>query len=88
METSHAESRSRLRAKAPEIAASLDAVRMLQAKAAAGEDATAFFSLADQVYARARVAPQNRVRGISAGGAGRRVWGVCSAGRRQRAGIE
>ena len=62
MEASHTDNRSRLRAKIPDIAASLDSVRMLQRKAAAGEDVTAFYNLADQVYARARITPQNRVR--------------------------
>lgn len=34
---------------------------MLQRKADAGEDMTTFFNMTDQVYARARVTPQNRV---------------------------
>lgn len=52
----------RLKAQVPEIEASLKVVRDLAArKAAGGEPATAHFLLADQLYARATVAPEDKV---------------------------
>jgi len=55
-------SKRRLKAQVPEIEASLKVVRDLAArKAAGGEPATTHFLLADQLYARATVAPEDKV---------------------------
>ena len=64
METGLTENRKALRAKIPDIAASLDVVRMLQARAAADGPDTAFstyFALSDQVHAKASIAPKGTV---------------------------
>ncbi len=64
MENGLTESRKALRAKIPDIAASLDVVRMLQERAAAGgADATfgTYFALADQLHAKATIAPKGTV---------------------------
>lgn len=61
MEAGLVENRRALRAKMPDISASLDAVRLLEEKAAAGEGFDTFFALADQVHAKAHVAPGGTV---------------------------
>ena len=64
MESGLVENRKSLRAKIPDIDASLDVVKMLQEKAAegeAGEELSAFFALADNVHAKAHISPSKGV---------------------------
>jgi len=61
MESGLVENRRALRAKMPDISASLDAVRLLEEKAAAGAEFDTYFALADQVHAKAHVAPGGTV---------------------------
>ena len=62
METSLVENRKSLRARIPGIQASLDAVKLLVARAAEGGAPFAtYFQVADQVHAKASVAPSGRV---------------------------
>jgi hypothetical protein len=61
MESGLVENRKSLRAKIPDIGASLDVVKMLQEKAAADEEFSAFFALADNVHAKALITPSKGV---------------------------
>ena len=65
MESSLVENRKSLKARIPGIQASLDAVRLLVARSAegggSGEPFSTFFQVADQVHAKAVVAPSGRV---------------------------
>ena len=65
MESNLAENRKQLSARQPDLRANLDVVRMLVAKSAAGggsgEPFPTYFALADQVHAKAMVAPSGRV---------------------------
>ena len=61
MEASLEDGRTRAKKKAPELEASLEAIAMLEAKQEAGETASAFYQLADNVYTKADIKPQNRV---------------------------
>ena len=64
METNLVENRKALRAKIPDISASIDVVRMLQERAATdGADTpfSTYFALADQVHAKASIHPRGTV---------------------------
>ena len=65
MESNLVENRKQLLARHPELLANLDAVRMLVSKSTAGggsgEPFSTYFALADQVHAKATVAPSGRV---------------------------
>jgi prefoldin subunit 5 len=61
LENGLVENRKALRAKIPDISASLDVVKMLEEKAGSGEDFSAFFALADNVHAKASISPKGVV---------------------------
>ena len=65
MESNLVENRKQLLARHPELLANLDAVRMLvgmsEAGGGSGQPFSTYFALADQVHAKATVAPSGRV---------------------------
>jgi prefoldin subunit 5 len=61
MEASLEDGRTRAKKKAPELESSIEAIKMLEAKQEAGETASAFYQLADNVFTKADIKPQNKV---------------------------
>lgn len=61
MEASLEDGRTRAKKKAPELESSLEAIKMLEAKQEANETASAFYQLADNIFTKADIKPQNKV---------------------------
>lgn len=60
-EANLSESRSKLKVTVPDIEASIECVEMLQRNRSSGQETTAYYPLADQVFHRANVPPSGTV---------------------------
>merc|ERR1711915_57630 len=61
MESHQLKNKTNIKAKLPEIKKTLNAVKFLKEKKEKNEELSAHFSLADNLYAKAHVLPENKV---------------------------